>query len=504
MKRSWQLAMGLILIVAGPAAAQVSRIQNGRALDSNYLIGARGYNSIRRANRALDGNLLVTGQVAGGYHFRGDVGYVGSDQFRGELPSAGLDNFIRGSAGLDRLTSGGSYGPGAYYSSQRTVLGASRISKGLNAPGSSMPLRTYVPPAQYRQLEEQTLRAYEPVQARLDSYSRNTRLDLAMAPGQSSRVPVLPPASATQASPTRPAMSVLFGVLPRSDRQSPEEDPSPARAPGMGEPLDTRLAGTRGQFEPLDTRLSRSGQDVYLDLLQQLDRMRREQAPPPPPEPRRAGEPVPTGPTGPLAPPEEDQQAQLRQQEKADQALERTRNQVVLYKLAGKSRDMFNRRMALAENALKQGKFYKAADNYRIAAILNRENPLAYLGRALALFAVDEPLSAAFQLRQAMERFPPLMSTGVDVQGLVGETTVANRIKRLEDRLTEPGAQPEPSLVFLATFIRSAMGQRELATAHAKRLQQISEDEIHRAYARTVVAGPTEPKNTTTQSARRP
>jgi len=158
MKRSWQLAMGLILIVAGPAAAQVSRIQNGRALDSNYLIGARGYNSIRRANRALDGNLLVTGQVAGGYHFRGDVGYVGSDQFRGELPSAGLDNFIRGSAGLDRLTSGGSYGPGAYYSSQRTVLGASRISKGLNAPGSSMPLRTYVPPAQYRQLEEQTLR----------------------------------------------------------------------------------------------------------------------------------------------------------------------------------------------------------------------------------------------------------------------------------------------------------------------------------------------------------
>ena len=142
MKGSWHPATVVILAVAAAALGQVYQGQYGGTLDANYGVRSLGVNSIRQANRALDGNFLITGQVTGGFQFRGTVGYPGADQFRTELPSAGLDNFIRSSTGLDRIMSGSIYGPSTYFSRARTVVGTGGIVRGMNVPGTSIPRAT--------------------------------------------------------------------------------------------------------------------------------------------------------------------------------------------------------------------------------------------------------------------------------------------------------------------------------------------------------------------------
>jgi len=64
----------------------------------------------------LNGNLIVTGNVAGGKHFRGVVPYNAVSDFGGRLASGPVDSFLRYSAD-------GSYGSTLtpYYSPTRTV-----------------------------------------------------------------------------------------------------------------------------------------------------------------------------------------------------------------------------------------------------------------------------------------------------------------------------------------------------------------------------------------------
>ncbi|MBL8745992.1 MAG: hypothetical protein JNK58_06500 [Phycisphaerae bacterium] len=72
----------------------------GRALDGNLQVGSSGFNApIANFQRELAlRNAVVTGNVAGGKAFRGDVGYSAADDFRGETGSDDLFEFQRDSA----------------------------------------------------------------------------------------------------------------------------------------------------------------------------------------------------------------------------------------------------------------------------------------------------------------------------------------------------------------------------------------------------------------------
>ena len=52
-----------------------------------------------QVNYGADGNLIVTGNVTGGRHFRGTVPYRSTTEFDAELGSTSLNSFIRRSAG---------------------------------------------------------------------------------------------------------------------------------------------------------------------------------------------------------------------------------------------------------------------------------------------------------------------------------------------------------------------------------------------------------------------
>jgi len=102
--RALRLACGLAASIAACAAAVPhARAQNalgdGRALDANLQVGSGGFNPAKRdfaAEVALR-NAIVTGNVGGGKEFRGAVGYVAPEDFRGALGSTETFPFLRDS-----------------------------------------------------------------------------------------------------------------------------------------------------------------------------------------------------------------------------------------------------------------------------------------------------------------------------------------------------------------------------------------------------------------------
>lgn len=97
--RAMTLAM-TVAIAAGAASAQQRIDTSGRALDANNRLGSGGFNSPRESYTPINaGNALVTGNVTGGAEFRGSVPYGDPRAFRGTLAGAGIDRFVRSSAG---------------------------------------------------------------------------------------------------------------------------------------------------------------------------------------------------------------------------------------------------------------------------------------------------------------------------------------------------------------------------------------------------------------------
>jgi len=81
------------------------------------------------------GNLIVTGNVTGGKHFRGIVPYRSSTYFRAGLGSSALDSFLRYSAGSENLGFTGSIQP--FYSPSRSVSATSAAWGRLIRPTTS-------------------------------------------------------------------------------------------------------------------------------------------------------------------------------------------------------------------------------------------------------------------------------------------------------------------------------------------------------------------------------
>jgi len=494
------LLAAALLAPAPTARGQVLPTQDGRLLDANYLYGSQGYNSVRRAESTFNANQYVTGQVGGLYAFRGQP-YAAANQLRLTLPSAGLDDFNRRAVGLDQIRSGTLYGASTYLSPQRTVLGSAGIARGAAAPGTSIPRATYVPRATAQRLYDQAIEAYKPLTAGL---GEPLRVNPLVAPA----LPMAPPSLAVAAAQAqalqgavRPISSALFGILRDKDKQRLVEELTAAERAadaGLHGRVDARVdAHVDARFKPKPPDLPPAptagplpepGQDVFIDILVNLQRLGTEDEsdarPPTGPKPKRT-QPLPV-------PGDEDEDDTAAQAVLPAKAVELRRGRVIVNTLAGKGRDMFNVHMTRAQALLAQGKFYEAAGEYHIAAILNQDHWLAYVGEGLARFAANEPLSAALRIRRAIKRFPRLLDTrlSINVLKLLGVKTVTDRIDRLERRLARKGVQPDPSLVFLAAFIRSSMGDRARAVEHATRLRALAgKDKIHRALADAILAG---------------
>jgi tetratricopeptide (TPR) repeat protein len=119
--------------------------------------------------------------------------------------------------------------------------------------------------------------------------------------------------------------------------------------------------------------------------------------------------------------------------------------------------DKFNRHMRAAEEYLKRGRFYRAADAYTLASIYKPDDPLAYAGKSHALFAAGEYMSSALFLSRALEIFPEYAQFKIDLVAMVGDKDkLESRIANVEQWLDESGAA---ELQFLLGYVYYQMGR---------------------------------------------
>jgi len=138
---------------------------------------------------------------------------------------------------------------------------------------------------------------------------------------------------------------------------------------------------------------------------------------------------------------------------------------------ASYAQDKFNQYMREAEAYLKQGKHYLAADTYAIAAVYKPNDPLVFAGRGHALFAAGEYVSSALYLARAIEIFPEYARFRIDLDEMIGDTDkLESRIKDVEQWLEYSDAG---ELHFLLAYVYLQMGrlekaQQSIAKAHEK------------------------------------
>jgi tetratricopeptide (TPR) repeat protein len=128
---------------------------------------------------------------------------------------------------------------------------------------------------------------------------------------------------------------------------------------------------------------------------------------------------------------------------------------------ATESKDKFNYYMRTAEEFLKQGKYYRAIDAYTLASIYKPQDPLAYAGRAHALFASGEYMSSAYFLAMAINIFPQYVNFKIDLNAMIPDKD------RLESRIVDVKQWIEKTesaeLGFLLAYIYYQLDKIDLA-----------------------------------------
>jgi len=125
------------------------------------------------------------------------------------------------------------------------------------------------------------------------------------------------------------------------------------------------------------------------------------------------------------------------------------------------AKDKFNRHMRVAEEYLKRGRFYRAADAYTLASIYKPDDPLAHAGKSHALFAAGEYMSSALFLARALDVFPEYAQFKIDLVAMVGDKDkLESRIANVEEWLDESDAA---ELKFLLGYVYYQMGRKEEA-----------------------------------------
>ena len=136
-----------MLAVGVPVAGQSHRPLSGNAIDASNQVGSGGINSPVPTYGLNAANLYVTGNVAGGRHFRGFSPIRDPSSLFVPIATSSLAGFQADSTSVSDVTGGRmNYQATPFFFPSRTVANAGAISQGLNQPGSSIPLTPYINP----------------------------------------------------------------------------------------------------------------------------------------------------------------------------------------------------------------------------------------------------------------------------------------------------------------------------------------------------------------------
>jgi len=435
------------------------------------------------------GNLIVTGNVGGGRHFRGVVPYNAISDFGGVLGSGTLDSFLRTSTVPQNYYSGGVT---PFYSQTGTVT---RV-----VPGTNMVIMP--PSSKVRTQRDESLRQGSILlgQAEASAAARSGYLGPAGLR--------LPPTSTEQVEPYLP-----LGI----DEEQVQREQTRERQRAQQKLAYERLRLAAEDVNGLERFAGQ--QQTTKSSLKSGPEYSYSQLPQTPPEPASALEPqTPQGP-GPVSPQEQPEKVDvydkmLAEYEQAKKAYEEYLAQLPQAKeqaapevnmpgrepaaseeqyeqperitstpapasgqkpakkepsselevlartgrvlserqtFAAYSQDKFNQHMRAAEGYMQQGKYYLAGDAYRLASIYKPLDPLAYAGESHALFAAGEYLSSALYLSRAIEMFNGYVDFKIDIVAMIGDMdTVEKRIADIKAWIELSSA---PELQFLLAYV---------------------------------------------------
>ncbi len=416
-------------------------------------------------------NLIVTGNVAGGKHFRGIVPYNAITDFGGRLGSTSLDSFLRRSTGSNELYTGRIR---PYYSQTRSVTtawpgqptGFASPTTAIRSPVFQRPLVGTLG-AQENQYAPDYGIPVSGIRSRPMSMTLQQLQKVITDEMELSTYKIPPALLGTVKYKSRPD---IVGYRRRL-KQLPEEAPAiKDDFPGLWE-----SPGVTTQRPP---DLGETIESVYNQLRQPVK----------PPEPDRK------------APAEDSEESYTSretigarflkesfEQQLQDEELigweesvgDRSAQEGVLpdkgidlsnqakvvlgrFKNAGEFWEFkFKEHIDAAEKYLKQGRYYRAADAYTLASIYKQNDLVVYAGKSHALFAAGEYISSALFLSRALGAFGEYADTKVDLVALIGDRDVVdNRILEIQQWLEKSDAG---ELHFLLGYVYYRMGRLDAA-----------------------------------------
>jgi hypothetical protein len=126
----------------------------------------------------------------------------------------------------------------------------------------------------------------------------------------------------------------------------------------------------------------------------------------------------------------------------------------------GDSDTIINQRIGEAEQLLKQGEYYRAANRYEVAHAADESNPLPMIGRGHALIAAGDYLLAVHWLSRGFESFPAIAAFRLDLPRLIGDADLLDRRRADLENIIEINDQYQ--FRFLLGYIEYYSGLGEI------------------------------------------
>lgn len=496
-RRSWRLTflrtgpqerlLAALLVLLATTAPAFSSTSPVTLPPSSYQSGLTGVpNPMDRSS-----NLPITGNVAGGKHFRGTIPYNSTTSFGAPLGSTSLDSFLRYSAAPNGQT-GYPQGYSPFYSPTGTVTTTLPGYPGVFSPisprivGGSGQVRTgqpldvmamtevaepqvstrdgwgvqpsprlgYVPMSMdsgetlsntpgdllnRRPLSPagDSLMSPQEYQQRLDQLLQGIeRVQGGLSPLQQN----LRPDDTAVPLPQQPAaqQEVLSPVKPRLELYDPSAlhpvtIPTPLNEAGLADGAwthENRRAAVESDAPAAPRRVEDRSKPAARSATGQSSSNERA--------PQETAEP------GPATPPSEARQRTYENSDSID-------------------RRQFDQYLAAGQSHMRQDRYDLAVDSFRLASVYVPHDPRPHFGRSLALLATGDHVASAMSLVRALELDAAYATQKLDlVESLGGPDLFVRQISKLQD-LVEGGASPQ--LQLLLAYVYFQMDQTHEAVA---------------------------------------
>jgi tetratricopeptide (TPR) repeat protein len=97
------------------------------------------------------------------------------------------------------------------------------------------------------------------------------------------------------------------------------------------------------------------------------------------------------------------------------------------------AKEKFAKYQELAENFMKQGKYYDAINSWQLAEVWYNNHPDSSMGRGQALFAAGEYMSSVYYVEKAMAFSELYAAQKTDLLKLIDQTVFSENMIELED-----------------------------------------------------------------------